>query len=151
MAIKLNDQDRLSDFIEGIKREFNTIGLPTMQFAELVKQTIQNVDEIGCDERIEMMNGIEKLESSRHRDGKLEIALRIINPTLDRVKVDSIIFEFKYDQQQILIVEKNNLDLLLHKKENRIFHFTLDYEDSNYNFYRSISQKVELRTYVDAW
>jgi hypothetical protein len=151
MSFKINDQDRLCEFVENIKSEFNTTGLPTMQFAELVNQTIQNVNQIAYDEKIRCENATYNIESCRNRDGMLEVALRIINSTQDRIKIDSIIFDFKDDQQQVLIVEQNDLNLLLHKNENRIFHFKLDYGDSNYNFYRSVSQEVDIRTYVDAW
>lgn len=151
MAFKLNDENRLCEFIEDIKSEFNANGLPTMQFVDIVNQTIQNVNDINYDEQVKMENANWKIESCRHRDDKLEVALRIINPTQDRIKIDSVIFEFKDDQQEIFIVEENELDLLLQKEENRIFHFKLDYGESNYNTYRSISQNVELRTYVDLW
>lgn len=151
MSFKINDEDRLCEFIESIKSEFDTTGLPTMQLAELVKLTIQNVNNIAYDEKVKMGNATSNIESCRNRDGKLEVALRVINPTQDRIKIDSIIFDFKDDQQHTLIVEQRDLDLLLHKNENRIFHFELDYGDSNYNFYRSVSQDVELRTYIDAW
>ena len=50
MAFKVNDEDRLSEFIESIKSEFNTTGLPTMKFADLVRLTIQNVNDIAYDE-----------------------------------------------------------------------------------------------------
>ncbi|MDT0160655.1 toll/interleukin-1 receptor domain-containing protein [Bacillus sp. AG4(2022)] len=151
MSFKLNDEDRLCEFIESIKSEFNTTGLPTMQLAELVKLTIQNVNIIAYDEKVKMEKATSNIESIRNRDGKLEVALRVINPTLDRIKIDSIIFDFKDDQQYTLKVEQRDLDLLLYKNENRIFHFELNYEDSNFNFYRSVSQDVELRTYIDAW
>jgi hypothetical protein len=151
MSFKINDEDRLCEFIESIKSEFNTTGLPTMQLAELVKLTIQNVNNIAYDEKVKMENATSKIESCRNRDGKLEVALRVTNPTQDRIKIDSIIFDFKDDLQHALIVEQRDLDLLLQKNENRIFHFQIDYGDSNYNFYRSVSQNVELRTYIDAW
>ncbi|WP_252503640.1 toll/interleukin-1 receptor domain-containing protein [Sporosarcina sp. Marseille-Q4943] len=151
MSFKFNDEDRLCEFIESIKSEFNTTGLPTMQFVELVKLTIQNINQIAYDEKVEKRNATFNIESCRNRDGKLEVALRVINPTQDRIKIDSVIFNFKDDQQRTLMVEKNGLDLLLHKNENRIFYFGLDYGDSNYNYYRSVSQDVELRSYVDAW
>ncbi|EWG09312.1 toll/interleukin-1 receptor domain-containing protein [Cytobacillus firmus] len=151
MAFKINDENRLCDFIESIKREFNTTGLPTMQLAELVKLTIQNVNHIAYDEKVKIENATSKIESCRNRNGKLEVALRVINPTQERIKIDSIIFNFKDDQQHTLIVEQKNLDLLLYKNENRIFHIELDYGDSNYNLYRSVSRDVELRTYFDAW
>lgn len=151
MSFKINDDDRLCELIEGIESEFNTTGLPTMQFTELVKLTIQNIDQIAYDEKIKRANATFNIESCRNRDRKLEVALRVINPTQDRIKIDSIIFDFKDDQQCTLKVERNDLDLLLHKNENRIFYFELDYGSSNYNFYRSVSQDVELRTYIDAW
>ncbi len=151
MSFKITDEDRLCEFIESIKSEFNTTGLPTMQFADLVQSTIQNVNQIGYDEKVNMENATSNIESCRNREGKLEVALRVINPTQDRIKIDSIIFDFKDNQQHTLIVERHDLDLLLHKNENRILHFELDYGESNYNYYRLVRQKVELRTYVDAW
>lgn len=151
MSFKLNDEDRLCEFIESIKSEFNTTGLPTMKFAELVKLTIQSVNQIAYDEKVKKEKATYNIESCRNRDRKIEVALRVINPTQDRIKIDSIIFDFKDDQQCTLKVEKNDLNLLLHKNENRIFHFELDYGDSNYNIYRSVSHDVVLHPYIDAW
>jgi len=151
MSFKINDEDRLCEFIEDLKSEFNTTGLPTMQFAELVKLTNQKVNQIAYDEGVKEKNATFNIESCRNKNGKLEVALRVINLTRDRIKIASIIFDFKDDAQCTLLLEQKDLDILLHKNENRIFHFELDYGDSNYNFYRSISQDVEIRTYIDAF
>lgn len=151
MAFKLNDQDRLCEFVEDIKKEFDTKGLPTMKFAELVTQTISNINELSYDEKVKIENALVEVESCRNKDGKLSVALRIINPTKNRIKVESILFDFIDASKNSFTVEKE-VDLTLHKEENKIIHFDLEYGDSDYNIYKSPQrQKVELRSYIDAF
>lgn len=151
MSFRINDENRIVEFIEGLMSEFNTTGLPTMEFVELVKITNQSINQIAYDEKVKDKNANYTIESCRNLKGKLEVALRIINPTEDRIRVDSIICNFKDDEQHTLFSEVTGLDFLLHKYENRIFYFELDYGDSDYNLYRSVSQDIEIRTYIDAF
>lgn len=151
MSFKLNDQDRLCEFVESITKEFDTKGLPTMKFAELVTQTISNINEIAYDEQVKIENAIGKVESCRNKDGKLSIAVRMINPTQSRIKVESILFDFM-DVSKNAFTQEKEVDITLHKEENKIIHFDLDYGESAYNIYNSPQrQKVELRTYIDAF
>ncbi|MBK5460711.1 hypothetical protein [Peribacillus sp. TH27] len=151
MAFKLNNEDRLCEFVEGIKQEFSVKGLPTMEFVELVSQTAKNVSDFAYDEKIQTEKLNWKIESCRNREGKLAVALRIINPTNDKINVDSVVFNFKDADQNVLRVEEP-VDLSLRKNENIIFSFDLDYGDSNYNIYNHpVNQNVQLRTYIDAW
>ncbi|WP_340400458.1 toll/interleukin-1 receptor domain-containing protein [Paenibacillus sp. FSL H8-0079] len=151
MAFKLNDQDRLCEFVETITEEFETKGLPTMAFAHLVKQTIKTINDIEYDEKVKIENAVGIIEGCRNNDGKLSIALRIINTTQNRLKVESILFDLM-DNSKNTFKRKETVDLTLHKEENKIIHFELDYGESSYNFFDSpLLEKVELRTYFDVF
>lgn len=152
MSFKLNDQIRLCEFVESLKDEFKTTGLPTMEFVDLVKQTVEGINEIAFDEKMEKEKLNWQIESSKNSNGKLKIALRIINPTNDKMKVESIAFDFEDVNQRRLVVERDNVDITLRKKENIIFTFDLDYGESQYNMYAEpVKRDVQLRTYIDAW
>ncbi|HDX9683711.1 toll/interleukin-1 receptor domain-containing protein [Bacillus cereus] len=151
MSFKMNDKNRLCEFVETIKKEFATEGLPTIEFVDLVTQTVKNINNMAYDEKAKDENAAGKIESCRNKDGKLSVALRVINPTQNRIKVESILFDFMDAAKNTLILEES-VDLTLHKEENKIIHFELEYGESTYNIYNSPQQqKVELRTYIDAF
>lgn len=151
LSFRLDDSNRIAEFIEKIKGEFGATGLPPLEFANVVEQTVKNIEEISFDEKMGFQKIIWHVESCRLNDDQLELALRVINNSEDRIKLDSIILSFEDREGNTFNSKLENLNERLYKNENRLFHYSMNYEDSRYNPYNFVKQEVEVVNYVDAW
>lgn len=153
VSFKLNDLDRLYEFLDNSVEVFNLDKIHAPKLVKFCQQVTDSVNQIADDERRnkDVVSGVvESVRINPDDCSKVQIGLRLINPESHSVQIDLIKFE---------LVDENNMELnqtlrtntKLYGKENKIVFYTLKIVDSNYEPYFRKNEKVDIRYSKDIW
>jgi len=152
LSFKINNNRRLYELVELLQEEFQVQRkIPSIDLLEVINQAIEKINVIYYDGETDENRVSAKIDSYKidNENNKLGIAVRIINPTMEKILIDSVIFNLKDSQGKVLSEEVTEQEVI-HTKENKFFYFNLDYEKSEFSIYdEPLEENVLLRTRFD--
>lgn len=152
LSFKINNDRRLHELVDLLQEEFQIQRkIPSIDLVKVIDQAIETINVISYDEKTDENRVSAKIDGYKIDDqnNKLGIAVRIINPTMEKLLIDSVIFNLKDSQGNILSGEITE-QKVIYTKENKFFYFDLDREQSEFNIYAEpLEESVLLRTRFD--
>lgn len=153
ISFKLNDLDRLYEFLENRNDEFNlgrSLGPPVVKMCE---QAIERISQVAEDERRnknQVRASIEGVRVVPSDSSKLEVRLRLLNTEDFDVEINLLRFEF-LDENDADFIHTHTDSIRLHSMENRVFFLILDMIDTSYEPYLKKKENVDLRFSKYVW
>ncbi|MED1634047.1 MULTISPECIES: toll/interleukin-1 receptor domain-containing protein [Bacillus subtilis group] len=155
MAFKLNDIDRLTEFLEGVQEDFGVKKeLTTPKFVDLCNQAITNIDRFAQDDEQKenlKIASIEGVRSDPDDQKKVQIRVRIINPLEFDIYIHKLKFTLEDEEHRKLSSTLSKENLKIYSRENKVHFFSLEMSDPKFEPVTSIKNEIDIKYSRDVW
>ncbi|MDX8291526.1 toll/interleukin-1 receptor domain-containing protein [Metabacillus indicus] len=154
ISFKLNDLDRLYEFLENARDVFKIEKQTGTFLVKICEQAVRHVNQLADDERRNRKMAGCRLEGIRldPEDGrKFQFRLRLSNPEEFDIRVDVIKIEAADENGETFSQTLQPANLKLYSKENKIVFLSAEIGDSNYEPYIHQRETVDLKFSRDVW
>lgn len=154
ISFKLNDLDRLYEFLENAREVFKLEKPPGTFLVKICEQAVRNVNQLADDEKRDRKLITCHLEGIRIDPKEslcLQIRLRLKNPEDHDIQLDVLKIGLSDENGSTYNYTLQPADIKLYSLENKIVFLSVKIGDSKYEPYLHQSEKIDLKFSRDVW